>query len=112
MLNNRTELSHLLDDELSRIFIFLSNTVNRPILLITRMITDRNGVHLVLLPLCLTEVHPLFFHTKLCAFFHDLIKSLSLYIHRGPQRPQIARALQTRAILILFNNWSKCFISR
>ena len=91
-----------------------SNTVNRgrPILLITRMITDRNGVHLVLLPLCLTEVHPLFFHTKLCAFFHDLIKSLSLYIHRGPQRPQIARALRTRAILVLFNNWSKCFISR
>ena len=91
-----------------------SNTVNRgrPILLITRMITDRNGVHLVLLPLCLTEVHPLFFHTKLCAFFHDLIKSLSLYIHRRPQRPQIARALRTRAILVLFNNWSKCFISR
>ena len=64
-----------------------SNTVNRgrPILLITRMITDRNGVHLVLLPLCLTEVHPLFFHTKLCAFFHDLIKSLSLCIRRGFQ---------------------------
>ena len=112
MLNNRTELSHLLDDELSRIFIFLSNTVHRPILLITRMITDGNGVHLVPLPLCLTEVDPLFFHTKLCAFFHDLITSLSLYIHRGPQRPQIARAVRTRAILILFNNWSKCFISR
>ena len=64
-----------------------SNTVNRsrPILLITCMITDRNGVHLVLLPLCLTEVHPLFFHTKLSAFFHDLIKSLSLYIRCGFQ---------------------------
>ena len=62
--------------------------------------------------LCLTEVHSLSFHTKLCAFFHDLIKSLSLYINRGPQRPQIPWALRTRAILVLFNNWSKCFISR
>ena len=53
------------------------NTVyrGRSILLITSVITDRNGVHLVLLPLCLTEVHPLFFHTKLCAFFHDFINS-------------------------------------
>ena len=60
------------------------NTVyrGRSILLITSVITDRNGVHLVLLPLCLTEVHPLFFHTKLCAFFHDFINSFSLYIPR------------------------------
>ena len=51
--------------------IVSSNTVNRgrPILLITLTITDRNEVFLVLLPLCLTEVHPLSFHTKLCAFF-------------------------------------------
>ena len=49
---------------------------------------------------------------KALCIFHDLIKSLSLYIHRGPQRPQIARALRTRAILVLCNNWSKCFISR
>ena len=49
------------------------------ILLVTHMIMDQNGV---LFPLCLTEVHLLFFHTKLCAFFHNFIKSLSLYIHR------------------------------
>ena len=36
---------------------------------------------------------------KALCIFHDLIKSLSLYIHRGPQRPQIAWALRTRAIL-------------
>ena len=65
-----------------------SNTVNRgrPILLITRMITDRNAWSpLGPISLFLTELHLLFFHTKLCVFFHDLIKSLSLYIHRRPQ---------------------------
>ena len=43
-----------------------SNTVNRvrPILLIARMITHQNGVHLVLLPLCLTEVA----YKALCIF--------------------------------------------
>ena len=84
------------------------------ILLVTHMIMDQNGVHLwtpltdstygVLFPLCLTEVkhnYLLFFYTKLCAFFHNFIKSLSLYIHRWPQRPQIARACRARAILIL-----------
>ena len=60
--------------------------------------------------LFLTELHLLFFHTKLCTIFHDLIKSLSLYIHRRPQWPQIARALRTRAILILlvFENIYYC----
>ena len=81
------------------------------ILLVTHMIMDQNGVHLwtplmdsthgVLFRLCLTEVHLLFFHTKHGAFFHNFIKSLSLYIHRWPQRPQIARARRARAILIL-----------
>ena len=84
------------------------------ILLVTHMIMDQNGVHLwtpltdstygVLFPLCLTEVkhnYLLFFYTKLCAFFLNFIKSLSLYIHRWPQRPQIARACRARAILIL-----------
>ena len=81
------------------------------ILLVTHMMMDQNGVHLwtplmdsthgVLFRLCLTEVHLLFFHTKHGAFFHNFIKSLSLYIHRWPQRPQIARARRARAILIL-----------